>query len=277
MIIVVSGLLFAAQEEVVMSVPPYLLEICCLLEDVLIVAILLNGFRIVLGRTQVPAPLRMRIGLGITAILLAWNWLSFYLAKQGAFLATQGGFRAAHPAGARALKIIGAFPPIVLAVCLPVIVGLWLIIRSKTMAKIVDATPLSWLVGVQFYRVIGAIFLVLWGVGQLPWQFAFPAGGGDSLVGILAIPVAWAASKGSKGSSKAAYAWNVFGILDFVVALGTGFLTSPSPFQMLALDHPNLLVLRYPLVIIPAFLVPLSSILHGTCLWKLRRMERLSD
>ena len=56
-----------------------------------------------------------------------------------------------------------------------------------------------------------------------------------------------------------------------------GFLTSPTPFQVLALDHPNLLVSRYPLVLIPAFMVPLSSIMHGICLWKLHRIRASDD
>jgi len=197
------------------------------------------------------------------------------MAMHGVFVARRSAFHPAHSAAARALRIVfAAFPPILFAALLPVVIGLWLIFRSKAMAKIVDATPLSWLVAAQIYRVIGAIFLVLWGVGQLPWQFAFPAGGGDVLVGVVAIPVARAAGKGSKASTTAAYAWNVLGIADFVVAFGTGFLTSPTPFQMLALNHPNLLVSRFPLVMIPAFMVPLSSIMHGICLWKLRRMAQ---
>jgi hypothetical protein len=254
-----------------MSLPPNLLETYCLVSDVLVLGILLNGLRLALRRTQLPAPSRVRIGLAITAILLAWNTLSFFLATHSVFLATRAArFRFRMPG-----MLFTMFPPILFAVCLPIVIGLWLILRSKTVAKVVDATPLSWLIAVQTYRVLGLIFLVLWSEGQLPWQFAFPAGSGDILVGILAIPVAWAASKGSKSSATAAFAWNVLGILDFIVALGTGFLSSPTPFQMLALDHPNLLVSRYPLVMIPAFMVPLSSILHGVCLWKLRRMATL--
>jgi hypothetical protein len=144
------------------------------------------------------------------------------------------------------------------------------------MAKIVDATPLSWLVGAQAYRALGAIFLILLGMGQLPWQFALPAGCGDFLTGVLAIAVATIAGSGSASGRKAVYTWNVFGILDLVVALGMGFLTSPSPLQLLAFNHPNLLVSRYPLVMIPAFMVPLSLILHGICLWKLQRMAQPS-
>ena len=53
-----------------------------------------------------------------------------------------------------------------------------------------------------------------------------------------------------------------------------GFLSSPTRFQLLALDAPNRLVGAYPLVMIPAFAVPLALILHGLSLWQLRRSGR---
>jgi len=255
--------------------PPIATETFCLLSDAMVVAILLNGLRLALRRSELTSASRVRLGLGMAATLLSWNVVSFIMATNGVFVARRAAFHAAHGAAAKVTRILfAAFPPILFAVILPTVIGLWLIFRSKALAKVVDATPLSWLVGAQVYRVMGAIFLVLWGAGELPWQFALPAGVGDVLVGVIAVPVAWAARRGSKASHAAAYAWNVLGILDFLVALGTGFLTSPSRFQMLALNHPNLLASRYPLVMIPAFLVPLSSIMHGICLWKLRRMAQ---
>ena len=42
----------------------------------------------------------------------------------------------------------------------------------------------------------------------------------------------------------------------------TGFLTSPSAFQLFAFDLPNELISQFPLVLIPVFLVPLSVLLH---------------
>jgi len=36
------------------------------------------------------------------------------------------------------------------------------------MADLIDAIPLSWLVGVQFYRSLGIMFLILWADGHLP-------------------------------------------------------------------------------------------------------------
>jgi hypothetical protein len=243
-----------------MTLPPNFVEDFGFVADTLALAALLIGLRVALKRTQFPAPTRSAIWLGISALVLIWYGLIMALAKNNVFRAT---------ATAKS-------PALPLAVFAPVLLSLWLIFRSDSMAKIVDATPLSWLVGAQFYRVLGVIFLVLLGVGQLPWEFAVPAGCGDVLVGLFAIPIAFAASNGSKASSNAAFRWNVLGIIDLVVAVGTGFLTSPGPFELLAINHPNLLVSRYPLAMIPAFMVPLSFILHGICLWKLRRMAETS-
>jgi cytochrome bd-type quinol oxidase subunit 2 len=65
--------------------------------------------------------------------------------------------------------------------------------------------------------------------------------------------------------------WNLLGIADLVVAVSTGFLTAPSPFQMFAFDRPNQLITMFPLVLIPTFLVPLAILLHFVSLIQLRR------
>jgi hypothetical protein len=55
------------------------------------------------------------------------------------------------------------------------------------------------------------------------------------------------------------------------VAVTAGFLTSPSPFQLFSFDLPNELVSRFPLVLVPVFLMPVSVLLHLASLTKLRR------
>jgi len=86
--------------------------------------------------------------------------------------------------------------------------------------------------------------------------------------------VALLAARRSEGSETVIRAWNLLGLLDLVVAVTTGFLTSPSPFQMLALDAPNELVSAFPLVMIPVFAVPLAVLLHVASLVKLARSRR---
>lgn len=184
-------------------------------------------------------------------------------------------------AGIWAAAVSGVFhvppegiPRVPIAVVVPVIVGLVAVTRSRRIAAAVDAAPTSWLVGLQAYRVLGGVFLLQWLHGALPGAFAVPAGTGDVLVGLLALPVAAYAASGRRGSTAAVVAWNVLGIADLVNALTLGFLSSPGPFQLLAHDHPNLLVGVYPTAMIPAFAVPLSLILHGVSLWQLRRRSR---
>ena len=131
--------------------------------------------------------------------------------------------------------------------------------------------PQHWLIGVQLYRALGVIFLILYGTGKLPGAFAWPAGLGDTLVGILAPVVAVAYARAPHKNADLVSAWNLFGLADLVVAVTAGFLTSPSPFQLFAFDLPSELVSQFPLVLVPVFLVPVSVLLHLASLTKLRR------
>src|ERR671935_244888 len=65
----------------------------------------------------------------------------------------------------------------------------------------------------------------------------------------------------ARGARGVAVAWNVLGILDMVDAVTLGALTTSG-------------ALPYPLVLIPAFGVPLSLILHSLSLRQLRRLGR---
>lgn len=166
-------------------------------------------------------------------------------------------------------------PTIQYGLLLPVLVGIALFWRWRTLQRVLDAVPQEWLVGVQIYRVMGAIFLVLCAAGRLPGVFAWPAGVGDVIVGLLAPAVAMAYARRSSRAVTWLRAWNLFGLLDLLVAVTTGFLSSPSPLQLMARDAPNWLISEFPLVLVPVFLVPLAVLLHLASLRKLR-LEELS-
>lgn len=164
-------------------------------------------------------------------------------------------------------------PTIQFGLLIPLTIALVLLLRSVRVARLIDAIPLSWLVGVQFYRALGFMFLVLWSDGYLPWQFALPAGIGDIAAGVLAVVVAVMIVRKVSFAHSAAYAWCLFGIADLMVAVTMGTLTTPGRIHLVALDAPNWFVSAYPLVMVPTFAVPVSIILHVMCLWKLRRMR----
>jgi hypothetical protein len=104
----------------------------------------------------------------------------------------------------------------------------------------------DWFVGVQSYRVLGAIFLVMYVQGRMPAAFALPAGAGDVAIGLLAPIVAVAYARGVPGRESLVMGWNLLGLLDLANAITTGFLTSPSPLQVLSFDAPNQLITEYP-------------------------------
>jgi hypothetical protein len=173
---------------------------------------------------------------------------------------------------------MGVFEPYVrgvnlflpLAVAIPMISAQIFLPRNGQVKQILAAIPQEWLIGIQAYRGLGSIFLVLCGQHLMPREFALPAGFGDATVGVLALPLSMAWALGWKYRRAATVAWNVLGISDLLIALTMGFLTSPSLIQVFALDSPNRLVSAFPAVLIPTFAVPISIVLHFVSLGKLR-------
>lgn len=137
--------------------------------------------------------------------------------------------------------------------------------------------PRQWVIAVQVYRVEGVIFLILYASNLLPGMFAVPAGAGDVAVGLLALAIGIDISGRQQIRSRTVLLWNLFRIADLIVALATGFLTSPSTFQRFSFDHPNELISVFPLVLIPTFLVPLAIVLHIISLVQLGRATAQTD
>src|SRR5467141_2628506 len=150
----------------------------------IILALLLWGLWAGLRRAGLDRIERLVTWFGVAVPLLVWLFFVLQLAQAGVF----------RPGA------VAPVPAIPLAVVLPVLLGLPLLVRSKNIAAAIDAVPPSWLIGLQVYRVLGAVFLVRWASGALPGAFALPAGGGDVLVGLLALPVAFYVHSRARGS-----------------------------------------------------------------------------
>jgi hypothetical protein len=225
-----------------------------LIGTVAIVTTVLLGLHRALKRARWPDQDRRRAFQSVAALLVGWYlatlvlaWLEFY-----------------RGASTR-------IPTIQYGLLIPIVVGVALAWKWKLLGRVIDAVPQEWIVGVQLYRAMGLVFLVLLAVGRLPGLFAWPAGVGDIIVGVLAPFVGLAYARNPNSAAGLVRAWNFFGIADLIVAVGTGLLTSPSPLQMFAFDAPNDLISAFPLVMVPVFLVPLSILLHLASLKKLRQ------
>ncbi|HEY4028180.1 MAG TPA: MFS transporter [Candidatus Dormibacteraeota bacterium] len=179
----------------------------------------------------------------VVGVLAAWFGLAAALAINGAFRPTPG-----RPA------LIGLF------IVLPLIGGLIALVRNKGLRRLLD-DPASQraLIVLQTYRVGGASFLVMFLLGQLPAIMAMPAGVGDVLTGAFAYSAFAALRDGRRGR---AIAWNVFGIVDLLVAVTLAVITGPGPTHLITTQPSTLALLTTPQVLVPAFIVPLALLMH---------------
>jgi hypothetical protein len=165
-------------------------------------------------------------------------------------------------------------PLLPLAILLPMISGVPLLLLSKRVGQLLDAMPTSWLVALQVYRAFGAQWLVFGLLGVLPALWAVPAGAGDVLTGLFAVPAAIALAAGTAEGRTAAILWNILGVVDIAVAITLGLIISPGPFQLIVLDISTAGLGDYPNVLTPAFVVPSSILLHALSLRQLYRRSR---
>jgi hypothetical protein len=221
---------------------------------VVVHVLLLGGAWAGLARTSLTSAERTRTWLAIAIPLTLWHAGAWVIVSKGLL----------RP-GAVSIPLL----PLLLFV--PTAIAILLLWRSRFVGVMLDAMPASWLIGLQFYRIVGATFLVGWIAGTLPGAFALPAGIGDVSTALMALPVAVGLASGKAGSVRAALLWNMFGIADLILAIVLGSLTSPGPLQRLAFDNPNLLILTFPTAITPAFTVPSSLVLHALSLRQLLR------
>jgi len=196
----------------------------------------------------------MPVLAGAAALLGTWLVLAFWLGARGFF----------HGSSTEAL------PMVAFGFAAPLVVALAILASSKIARDVVAATPQYLLIGVQLYRVIGAVFLVMFARGRMPGAFAIPAGWGDLLVGVTAPFVASLYRRDATRWWGLAVLWNLVGLVDLAVAVAMGVLTAPGRFQQFALDAPNSLITAFPLVLIPTVLVPASVLLHVLSLARLR-------
>jgi hypothetical protein len=174
--------------------------------------------------------------------------------------------------------ISGAFKPGAFAIPLqpiatlgPVVLVVPILLRSRRIGEVLDAMPASWMIALQVLRVNGFAFLIGWAYGTVPGVFALPAGIGDILTGLLAVPVAISLGSGSRESRRTAIAWNIFGLLDFAIAISIGLAIA---FRLIDTGFASATGGLYPVVMIPAFGVPTWIILHAVSLRQLSRRNR---
>jgi len=131
----------------------------------------------------------------------------------------------------------------------------------------------KWLIGLQLFRVIGGVFLIEMVLGHIPGIFAYPAGLGDILVGIVALIVLLAYRETNHVPRAVIFVVFGLGVADFVSAFFFGITSSAGPLQIFHPAITNNLIL-FPTGMIPLFLVPYAIFFHTLSMLNYVKFER---
>lgn len=221
--------------------PAVLLSLCCLL----CIVFLVFGLRSVLARTFGDEGRQSRTLRTVLLLLGGWMLLLGVLALRGAF----ADFSKIPPR-----------PGIAMLLPLPVI--LW-IAFSKRGKELLKHTPPHWVLYLQSFRIIVELVLWLCVVDRLlPVQMSFEGRNFDILSGLLAIPVGYYCFVKKSCPSWVVPVYNVGGLLLLLNVVSIAVLSMPTPLRVFHNEPANTLIVKFPFIYLPGFLVPLAYTLH---------------
>ena len=183
--------------------------------------------------------------------LAAWAAIAFVLARRGGLVASP----------------TDTIPPVGRVLGLGFLVTVGAVAISPSLRRMLSSQ--QFLLRLNLWRLLGVLFFTLMFMGQLPAVFAVPAGAGDILIGATAF---WIASGvGTAAGRRPAIVFTLLGMLDLVVAVTLGMMTTPGPTLVLHTVPSGEVLTQFPMALVPSFLVPLAFALHIVSLWQLVR------
>ena len=199
-----------------------------------------------------------RMSSFVSVALALWFGLVFLLGARGAFGASPG----SPPL------------PIFFGFAIPLVVFFAAYRGWGAFRAFVLGADLRLLAAIQGWRWAGLGFLSLYAQGILPGLFALPAGLGDMAIGITAPWIVLGLIRDSGFvTSRRFVIWNILGIVDLVVAVSMGTLSSGF-IPGITGNVTTGTMAQLPLVLIPAYMVPLFIMMHFAALAQARRSAR---
>ncbi len=165
------------------------------------------------------------------------------------------------------LAIIGAFEPDPGE--LPILIPIFALLPAVILFGLIKTLPSAhlWaatleavdLTAFQGWRVLGGVFLILWCLASCRWCSRFSPG----WVTLIAAPfVTGKLRRAETGATNAARWLILLGLLDFTIAIGVGGLSNPGLLLTPQTGPNGIAMTQFPLVLIPAFIVPNFIMLH---------------
>lgn len=185
-------------------------------------------------------------------LITGWLILLFTLAKNGFFAVTT------------------SFPPrLIISIVVPSI-AILLFSFSTIGVRLLNAVPAHSLILMQSFRIV--VEILIWYTyveSKLPIQMTFEGKNADILSGLLALPAGYYLWKYKKDSPKLVLAYNLTGIALLLNILIVAVLSFPTPLRYFTNEPSNIIISRFPYIVLPGVLVPIAIAMH---VFSLRKM-----
>jgi hypothetical protein len=136
----------------------------------------------------------------------------------------------------------------------------------------IERLPLRLLTILHVVRIPVELTLLWLFLGsQVPQMMTFEGRNFDILSGVLALIVYFIAFRGDKPRRGILIAFNLIGLALLANIVIIAILSLPTPIQRLNFEQPNVAVLYFPYIWLPAIVVPVVLFSHLAALWQLLR------
>lgn len=200
---------------------------------------------------------------------------------RSSYLLGAGGVLAVYLALHGGLALAGVYAnvrttmlPILFIVPVPVLAMiLWIAFFRR--GAFFQALSLERLTYMQVFRVLveTVLFYSALDHGLIPELMTFSGRNFDLLVGLTAPFVAWLVFERRLLGPRFLLVWNVAGLVLLINIVVHAVLSLPTPFQRLAFEQPNVLVLDFPYIYLPVWLVMAAFLGHVVSITRLLSAE----
>jgi hypothetical protein len=209
-------------------------------------------------------PLYISIVFGLTTLLTAWlffqatHFSKIVFGVSAAWLTIQG-----LVAYAGFYTITDTIPPRFLLLVLPPLVFIILLFVTKKGQRWLDSLDTKRLTILHTVRVpVEIVLLWLFLQRAVPEIMTFEGRNFDILSGITAPIIYYFGFVRKSMKKQWIIAWNFLCLALLANIVTTAILSAPFPFQRLAMNQPNVAILYFPFIWLPAFIVPVVLFSH---------------
>ncbi len=152
-------------------------------------------------------------------------------------------------------------PPRFAIMIIPMVIIILSTIFSKKMQHWLSTFNLKQLMYLHSVRILVELVLFWLFIGKyVPKSMTFEGSNFDILAGITALIIAHFSFRNNKINKMALWIWHIFSILLLVNVLIHAILSTPTIFQQFAFEQPNIAVMKFPFLLLPAIIVPIVLI-----------------